>query len=348
MVEVRRLARRFGAVVAVHDATFSIPRGSIAGILGPNGAGKTSTLRMLAGVLEPTAGKVLIAGIDMRERSCEARRQVGYLPEHNALHPELRVGEHLAYRGRLHGLRGRALRLAVAEALSLCHLDEVRRRLVGVLSKGYRQRVGLAAALIARPAILILDEPTSGLDPTQIGEFRALLRRLRSTHTVLLSSHVLAEIDALCDRLVMIRAGRVVAEGTIDEIRQRTGSGRRIAVEVAGAEDQAVRLRRVLAQVAPGRSLHLPAMIEAAGENLAAGSPARGTWQGAPRLELDCAAGEDRQLRERIALACAAEGLTLCELSLREPPLEELFLALTSAPPRDDSPAPDDAGREAR
>jgi ABC-2 type transport system ATP-binding protein len=326
MVEVEGLVRRFGSVVAVQGATFSVPRGSIAGILGPNGAGKTSTLRMLAGALQPTGGAISIAGIDMRTRPREARRHVGYLPEHNPLHPELRVDEQLAYRGRLHGLHGRSLRRAIAEVAALCQLDGVRRRLVGVLSKGYRQRVGLAAALIARPALLILDEPTSGLDPSQLTEFRSLLRGLRAAHTILLSSHVLAEIDALCDRLVMIRAGRVVAAGTIEEIQRRTGSGRRIVVEVAG---QVARLRQVLATVAPDRVQHAPAQTPRGRALVRSDPSAQSAPDGVARLEIDCADERDGPLREEIARACAREGLALRELSLREPSLEELFLALT-------------------
>ena len=312
MVEARSLVRRFGPVVAVADATFSIPPGSIAGILGPNGAGKSTTIRMLVGALEPTSGSVMIAGADMWRSPLTARARLGYLPEHNALHPELRVVELLRYRGRLHGLGGRRLSLAVDEAVQRCQLAPMRRRLVGALSKGYRQRVGLAAALLHQPQVLILDEPTSGLDPTQIVEFRALLRSLRGQQTVLLSSHVLAEIEALCDRLVMIRAGRVAAQGTVEEIRRRTGAGPRLLVEAAG--DLAA-IRQALAAALPG--LH--------GTQETTAPPG---GQLAHRLEIPCRDADDVELRARVGREFAARGIALRELTTRRASLEDLFGAI--------------------
>lgn len=331
MVEALRLVRRFHATVAVDGATFTVPQGSITGLLGPNGAGKTSTIRMLVGALAPTSGFISIAGVDMAERPREARRRVGYLPEHNALHPELRVEEHLEYRGRLHGLHGRALSQNVDRELSRCHLTEVRRRLVGTLSKGYRQRVGLAAALVASPAVVVLDEPTSGLDPTQIAEFRALLRSLAPAQTVLLSSHVLGEIEAVCERLIMMRGGRVAAVGTLEEIRRLTGSGRRVVVEALADE---ATLRRILA----GASAVPPGAARAATPSTtglfipSASTPFRDWPRDRPcvRLELDCVEQDDALLRTRIAEACLGAGIVVRELSTRTPSLEELFQTLAS------------------
>ena len=210
MIEVQGLTRRYGNRVAVNGVTFRVEPGQIVGFLGPNGAGKTTTLRMLTGFVAPTAGRIDIDGIDAVAHSVEARARLGYMPEGVPLYREMRVVEYLRYRAALKGVD--PSKPAVDQALELASVTDARRRIIGQLSKGYRQRVGLADALLADPAILILDEPTSGLDPNQVRQFRELIRSFAGKKTVLLSTHVLSEVEAACDRVIIIRRGEKVAD----------------------------------------------------------------------------------------------------------------------------------------
>lgn len=231
MIDAVELTKDYGTVVAVRHVTFHVGRGEVVGFLGLNGAGKTTTLRMLAGSLGPTSGRVVINGYDLERAPLEARRSLGYMPEATPLYPEMRVGEYLAFRGRLKGHRGAALRRAVAEAAERARVADMERTLIGHLSKGYRQRVGLADALLGRPPLLILDEPTAGLDPNQIHEVRELIRSLGEDHTLLLSTHILSEVEATCHRALVIHHGRLIAQGTLDELRSlRSSHGAQIQV----------------------------------------------------------------------------------------------------------------------
>ncbi len=230
MINASGLTRTYGSNVAVDGLSFVVPRGVVCGFLGPNGAGKSSTIRMIAGLAPPDSGSLSVGGVDVHHDPGGVRRQVGYLPESNALYPELRVEEYLAFRGRLHGLRGAALGEGIQRALSSCGLLEDRRRLIGTLSRGFRQRTGLAAALVPDPPLLVLDEPTVGLDPVQQVAFRELLRRMAGDRTVLLSSHLLPEVEATCSWLVMISAGRLVACGPKEEVLH--GEGRLVIAEL--------------------------------------------------------------------------------------------------------------------
>ncbi len=222
MIEATNLSRRYGALKAVDDLSFHVPEGSVCGFLGPNGAGKSTTIRMIAGLFAPDSGRLTVGGIDASRDPLGVRAQVGYLPESTALYPELRVEEYLNFRAGLTGMGARDIRAAITRTVDACGLGDVRRRLVSSLSRGYRQRVGLAAALVGDPAVLILDEPTVGLDPVQQQAFRALLAELAGERTVLLSSHLMAEVDSSCDWLVMIAGGRLVASGSRAEIVGRT------------------------------------------------------------------------------------------------------------------------------
>ncbi|MHC4429237.1 MAG: ABC transporter ATP-binding protein, partial [Planctomycetota bacterium] len=213
MIVAHRLTKSFGRFKAVDSVDFEIPSGAVAGFLGPNGAGKTTTIRMLCGVLRPTAGRAVVDGLDVRTERQEAQRRIGYLPEAVPLYGEMRVREYLEFRGRLFELTRSARRTGVEAAMSKVGLTEVARRPIGQLSRGYRQRVGLAAALVHDPPVLILDEPTVGLDPAQVREVRRLIKDLAGDRTVLLSSHILAEVELICDRIVMLAAGRVRAAG---------------------------------------------------------------------------------------------------------------------------------------
>ena len=215
MIEVQGLSRRYGNRLAVNDVTFRVEPGQIAGFLGPNGAGKTTTLRMLTGYLAPTTGEIRIDGIDAIRSSMLARAKLGYMPEGVPLYREMRVVEYLRHRGALK--RVERIDQAVDRALELAGVADARKRIIGQLSKGYRQRVGLAEALIADPPILILDEPTAGLDPNQVRHFRNLVRSFAGRKTVLLSTHILSEVEAVCDRVIIIREGQKVADLSPDE-----------------------------------------------------------------------------------------------------------------------------------
>ena len=210
MIEVQGLSRRYGSRLAVDDVSFRVEPGEIVGFLGPNGAGKSTTLRMLTGYLAPSSGEIQIDGIDAVRDSIQARTRLGYMPEGVPLYREMRVQEYLRHRGALKGVP--KLADAVDRCLERAGVQDARRRIIGQLSKGYRQRVGLAEALIADPAILILDEPTSGLDPNQVRQFRELIRSFSGKKTVLLSSHILSEVEAACDRVIIIREGQKVAD----------------------------------------------------------------------------------------------------------------------------------------
>src|SRR5437867_8741820 len=234
MIEVRDLSKTFGAVEAVGGISFRVAPGEIVGFLGPNGAGKTTTMRILAGVFPPTSGEVRVAGHDPLRDPLACRRAVGYFPEYAPFYPDLRVEGYLHFVARLKRIPRVDRARAVAETLATCGLEGVAWRRVGTLSKGYRQRVGLAQALCGNPPILILDEPTIGLDPGQVVEIRDLVRGLRGQRTVFFSSHILSEVEALCERVIVIAGGRLVGEGTPGELGARLGSRQRIVLRVDG------------------------------------------------------------------------------------------------------------------
>jgi ABC-2 type transport system ATP-binding protein len=219
MIHVSHLTKYYGDYVAVRDVSFDVAKGQVVGFLGPNGAGKSTTMRILAGYLTATSGRASIAGLDVFWDPVAVRRKIGYLPENCPLYPEMRVSEYLTYRAGIKGLHGRPARAAIARAVERCWLTDVRRQLVGTLSKGYRQRVGLADTLLHDPPVLILDEPTAGLDPTQIRETRQLIRDLGQQHTVLLSTHILSEVEMTCDQAIIINRGRVVDAGPLEDLR---------------------------------------------------------------------------------------------------------------------------------
>lgn len=215
MIEVRDLTKRYGDREAVRSITFTAERGQILGFLGPNGAGKTTTMRMLTGYLPPSSGTAIVAGFDVFTRSDEVRRRIGYLPENPPLYPDMTVASYLRFVARLKGLRRGAVADACDRVVARTHLEEVAGRLVGHLSKGFRQRVGLAQALVHEPEVLILDEPTIGLDPRQIIEIRALIKELAGERTVILSTHILPEVSQLCDKVVIINEGRIACQDSL-------------------------------------------------------------------------------------------------------------------------------------
>jgi ABC-2 type transport system ATP-binding protein len=300
MIEVRDVTKAFGAVQAVAGVSFRVARGEIAGFLGPNGAGKTTTLRILAGVFPPTSGEVLIGGHDPAREPLACRRAVGYFPEYAPFYPDLRVAAYLHFVARMKRIPRAARGPAVEHVLGTCGLEAVARRRVGTLSKGYRQRVGLAQALCGDPPILVLDEPTIGLDPGQVVEIRDLIRELKGDRTVFFSSHILSEVEALCERVIVIARGRLVGEGTPEELSGRLGGGRRIRLRVDGPEDA----------------------VEAA---LAAVPGVRSVAHGGGAWVLEAAdAGAARAVSE----AMRVQGWAILELHEEAPHLEDIFLRL--------------------
>lgn len=232
MIEVVGLKKTFGSTVALSDISFEVAKGQIVGFLGANGAGKTTTMDILTGCIGADAGLAKIGGFEISENPIDVKRKIGYLPDEPPLHKEMQVQEFLSYAGKLHGLRGDKLSVRVADLIERLELGSNRKRLVGHLSKGFRQRVGLAQALIHDPEVLILDEPTEGLDPHQIHQIREMIRGLKGHHTILFSSHILSEVESVCDRLVIVDKGRVVEQGTHQELILRLDGGREYHVKV--------------------------------------------------------------------------------------------------------------------
>ena len=332
VVLVDGVTRRYGPTVAVRDLSFSVQKGEVLGFLGPNGAGKTTTMRVIAGFMPPSEGRVLISGSDPAVEPLEARRKIGYLPENPPLYPEMEVEGYLEFAARLRGVPARRVGRAVERAMEQCALAEARSRLIGKLSRGFRQRVGLAQALVHDPEALILDEPTAGLDPKQIHETRRLIRGFAGERTVVLSTHILSEVAATCDRVVIIHKGKLRAEDTparlTARLRERgdSGEGPGTVIEIetgSPGEAAAARLREV-----PGvASVHL--------------GPE--TPEGEVTLSIATRGRADR--RSELARAVLDAGGSLLGLRRASASLEEVFLDLTTddgAPP--DTPAAPDAG----
>jgi ABC-2 type transport system ATP-binding protein len=234
MIQVDGLTKRYGPVTAIQDVSFGVEKGQIVGFLGPNGAGKSTTMKILSCFMPPTEGTARIAGFDVFAQSLEVRRRIGYLPENAPLYADLPVGAYLDFVAEIKGVGRGQRRARVAEVMERCFITDVQHRLIGKLSKGYRQRVGLAQALLGDPEVLILDEPTIGLDPKQITEIRALIRSLAGQHTVILSTHILPEVSMVCDGVIIINRGRIVAHGKESELVEQVFPTARVELQVAG------------------------------------------------------------------------------------------------------------------
>ena len=232
MIKVEGLTKRYARTVAVDDISFEVAKGQIVGFLGPNGAGKTTTMRVLTCFLPPTAGRASVAGFDVLEQPLEVKKRIGYLPETPPLYPEMEVSEYLAFVGRLKGIPSSDLSRRINDVTERCAVGDVRNKLIGKLSKGYRQRVGLAQAIIHNPPVLVLDEPTSGLDPKQIIETRTLIRNLAGDHTIILSTHILSEVEHSCERVLIISKGKLVATDSVANLTNRLRGSEAVAVEV--------------------------------------------------------------------------------------------------------------------
>ena len=304
MIEVSGLTKYYGEHAAVRDLTFAIQRGEVVGFLGLNGAGKTTTLRILGCVLLPTAGSVRIDSFDVEHNPHDIRKRIGFLPDQPPLYSEMRVGDYLSFVAQLRGVSSGEAEARVREAEDLTALSEVHREVIGELSHGYRQRVGVAQALVHRPSLLILDEPTSGLDPVQIVEMRALIRRLKGDRTVLVSSHILSEISQTCDRLLVIHDGALVAQGTEEQLSGGR-SGSFVELEIRGGGEKALALIQLLPGVQSARLSRE--------ENGVATLRVEGSAQLAPLLARTVVQG----------------GLELLRLQPEAPALESIFLKLT-------------------
>ena len=305
MIAVAGVTKRYGHVRAVHDLSFEVARGEVVGFLGPNGAGKTTTMRMITGTLQPDEGQILFDGTPISEAPTEAKRRVGYLPEANPLYDELLVAEYLSFVAELRGLSAQETRSGVADAVAETDIGDVFYRPIGECSKGYRQRIGLAAAILHRPEVLILDEPTEGLDPNQRVEIRRLVGSLGRERTVLLSTHVMQEVEATCSRLVILSRGRLAAEGSVQELITGRSGGVRYVVEAQGEG-----IADVLAAL-PGVSGHATEQVE-----------------GRVRVELLSADGAE--LRPDVFRLARDRGWTLWELHREKASLEQLFRDLTA------------------
>ncbi len=233
MIEVSNLTKRYAGRTAVDDLSFTVARGEIVGLLGPNGAGKSTTMRILSSFMPATSGTVRVAGFDVFHAADEVRRRIGYMPENNPLYPEMRVREYLKFRARLKGLGWKKSRERVSTVMEQCGLTDVGRRIIGQLSKGYKQRVGLADALVHEPELIILDEPTIGLDPQQIRSVRQLIKSLAGKHTVLISTHILPEVEMMCSRVFIMLGGKILAADTPGNLQHRMAGGSQVIAEIA-------------------------------------------------------------------------------------------------------------------
>ena len=235
MIQVENLTKRYAGVTAINQLNFEVAKGEIVGFLGPNGAGKSTTMKILTSYLPATSGTARIAGFDVFAQSVEARKRLGYLPENTPLYTDMRVGEYLRYRASLKGVPGSKVKQAVGDVLALCNLRDVERKIIGALSKGYRQRVGLADALVHDPELLILDEPTIGLDPNQIRQVRELIKNLGGRRTVLISTHILPEVEIMCSRVIVIHKGTIRASDTAENLLKNHRAAGRMRIEARGA-----------------------------------------------------------------------------------------------------------------
>jgi ABC-2 type transport system ATP-binding protein len=308
MIEVQDLTKRYGPTLAVSGVSFEVQKGEILGFLGPNGAGKTTTMRVITGYLPPSAGHVRVAGYDIGEEPLEAKRRTGYLPESPPVYPDMTVVEYLGFVARIKGVNRREVRKRCDEVSEKCAIADVQKKQIGKLSKGYRQRVGLAQALIHNPEVLVLDEPTAGLDPKQIIETRELIKGLAGQHTVVLSTHILPEVSKTCQRVVVINSGKVVAVGAPDELTRRLQGFETVQVTVEGpVPDIMDKLESV-----PGVTLVEP-------------REASGT-----RVTLEVHAEKGKDVRAELARAIVESRWRLFELKTSGLSLEDIFLKLTT------------------
>lgn len=314
MITVQQLTKKYARNTAVDHISFEVQKGQIVGFLGPNGAGKTTTMRMLTCFLPPTSGSAAVSGFDVLEKPHEVKRHLGYLPETPPLYPEMRTAEYLTFVGKIKGLRGPELAKRVGYVLGRCAVADMKDKVIGKLSKGYRQRVGLAQAIIHNPDVLILDEPTAGLDPKQINETRDLIKSLAGDHTIILSTHILPEVEQTCQQVIIINKGKLVATDSVNNLQNRARGAGSVLVEVAGRNG-------VLDSAAVQRSL----------ERVAGVSRVFLKDKRDNRLVLEVESQRDHAVRGDLARAVVESGWDLNELRSAAVSLEEVFLQLTNS-----------------
>ncbi len=312
MISVKDLTKKYARSTAVDHISFEVQKGEVVGFLGPNGAGKTTTMRILTCFLPPTEGTAKVAGFDVLEQPLEVKKRIGYLPESPPIYPEMDTAEYLTFVGRLKGLPGSELRRRVDDVCERCRISDVKKKLLGKLSKGYRQRVGLAQAIIHNPEVLILDEPTAGLDPKQINETRDLIRTLAGDHTIILSTHILSEVEQTCEKVIIINKGRLMATDSVENLQNRARAGESVLVEVAGrngALDPQAVIQRLQQVAGVSRVLSKEGRAE--------------------RAVFEVESQQSQSIRGDLARAIVESGWDLNELRPASASLEEIFLQLT-------------------
>ena len=312
MITVKGLTKRYAHNTAVDQISFEVQKGQIVGFLGPNGAGKTTTMRMLTCFLTPSGGTANVAGFDILEQPFEVKKRIGYLPETPPVYPEMRIAEYLTFVGRLKGLTGSELRNRVDYSCERCAIADVRNNIIGKLSKGYRQRVGLAQAIIHNPDVLILDEPTAGLDPKQINETRDLIKSLAGDHTIILSTHILPEVSQTCEQVIIINKGKVVATDSVSNLQGRARSGESVLLEIGGRNGSVD-----------------PAAVQRKLEQVAGVTRVAFKEDGQRRAVFEVEGKKGHSLRGDLARAVVESGWDLNELRAASMSLEEIFLQLT-------------------
>lgn len=326
MIQLDHVSKWYAGRAAVEDLTFSVAEGEVVGFLGPNGAGKTTTMRMITGYMPPSDGQITVAGFDPIEEPFEVKQRIGYLPENPPVYTDMTVTGYLYFVSELKRLPRDRRRAQVGQALERTGLTEVSSRLIGHLSRGYRQRVGLAQALIGEPPVLILDEPTVGLDPQQIIEIRQLIKELAGAHTVLLSSHILPEVQAICERVIIINKGRLIAQDQPERLAERLRTGAEFRLRVQGSADQVQRLLRGIAGV---RSVEIEGTA-APGQGAQTGQDVQTVAALQLLLEPGLEVSESEKVRACIFYALADARLPIVELSPARVSLEDVFLQLVT------------------
>ena len=325
MISVKALTKRYAGVIAVDQISFEVAKGQIVGFLGPNGAGKTTTMRMLTCFLPPSAGTATVAGFDVLEQPLQVKKRIGYLPETPPIYPEMETIEYLKFVGKLKGLRSPDLQKRIDYVCERCAIADVKKKLLGRLSKGYRQRVGLAQAIIHNPDVLILDEPTAGLDPKQINETRDLIKSLAGDHTIILSTHILPEVEQTCEYVIIINKGKLVATDTVRNLQARARGAESVLVEVA----------------ARNGNLEVP-IVQHKLEQVPGVSRVLCKQQVDSRILFEVESQKGRLVRGDLARAVVASGWDLNELRPAAMSLEEIFLQLTGT----EAPQPDKSNQE--
>jgi ABC-2 type transport system ATP-binding protein len=322
MITVKELSKKYARTIAVDQISFEVAKGQIVGFLGPNGAGKTTTMRMLTCFLPPSAGTATVAGFDVLEQSLEVRKRIGYLPETPPIYPEMETAEYLRFVGKLKGLTGADLQKRVDYVCDRCAIADVRNKLLGKLSKGYRQRVGLAQAIVHNPDVLILDEPTAGLDPKQINETRDLIKSLAGDHTIILSTHILPEVEQTCEQVIIINKGKLVATDSVRNLQARARGAESVLVEVAGRNGGLE-----------------TATVQQKLEQVSGVSRVLSKEQNDGRAVFEVESQKGRFVRGDLARAVVESGWDLNELRPASMSLEEIFLQLTGSEAETEQPA---------